>query len=140
MPKSAGLSRARRAFRNSPSSARRRSPGRCAAWPFDSYVTKASSHHRICPKLNLAVPTDISGAVRGDAVTLAAGRAGVDCQSYAARHDRGCGGYRARGCPRHAVAALNGIAGAHVDWPDSKGLNEWERTAVELAEERSKLG
>jgi len=31
------------------------------------------------------------------------------------------------------VAALNGINGAHVDWPDSKGLNEWEHKALELA-------
>ena len=46
----------------------------------------------------------------------------------------------ARACPRHAVAALNGIVGAHVDWPESKGLNEWERKALELAEERSQLG
>jgi hypothetical protein len=40
----------------------------------------------------------------------------------------------------HAVAALNGIVGAHVDWPESKGLDEWERKALELAEERSQLG
>jgi hypothetical protein len=46
----------------------------------------------------------------------------------------------ARGCPRHAVAALDGIAGAHVDWTDSIGLSQWERTALELAEDRSKLG
>ena len=46
----------------------------------------------------------------------------------------------ARVCPRHALAALNGITGAHVNWPDSKGLNEWERKALELAEERSQLG
>ncbi len=45
----------------------------------------------------------------------------------------------ARGCPRHAVAALNGIADAHVDWADSKGLNEWERRALELSEERSRF-
>jgi hypothetical protein len=38
------------------------------------------------------------------------------------------------------VAALNGIVGAHVDWPESKGLNECERKALELAEERSQLG
>jgi hypothetical protein len=38
------------------------------------------------------------------------------------------------------VAALNGIVGAHVDWPESKGLNEWEHKALELAEERSLLG
>jgi hypothetical protein len=37
---------------------------------------------------------------------------------------------------RHAVAALNGITGAHVDWADSKGLNAWERKALELREER----
>jgi len=49
-------------------------------------------------------------------------------------------GDRARGCPRHAVAALDGIAGAHVDWADSKGLNQWERKALELSGERSKLG
>jgi len=45
----------------------------------------------------------------------------------------------ARGCPRHAIAALDGITGAHVDWADSKGLNQWERMALELSEERSKL-
>jgi hypothetical protein len=45
----------------------------------------------------------------------------------------------ARGCPRHAVAALDGITGGRVDWADSKALNEWERTALELSEERSKL-
>jgi hypothetical protein len=50
------------------------------------------------------------------------------------------GGDSARACPRHAVAALDGIASAFVDWADSKGLNEWERTALELAEERSQLG
>ena len=26
-----------------------------------------------------------------------------------------------------------------MDWPDSKGLNEWERKALELAGEQSKL-
>jgi hypothetical protein len=44
-----------------------------------------------------------------------------------------------RACPRHAVAALDGIASAHVNWTDSKGLNEWEHKALELAEERSKI-
>ena len=43
-----------------------------------------------------------------------------------------CEGATARGCPRHAVAALDGITGAHVNWADSKGLNEWERKALEL--------
>ena len=41
-------------------------------------------------------------------------------------------GASARACPRHAVAALDGITGAHVDWTDSRGLNQWERTALEL--------
>ena len=62
------------------------------------------------------------------------------CQSYARVTIVDAEGTSARGCPRHAVAALNGIADAHVDWPDSKGLNEWERKALELAEERSQLG
>jgi hypothetical protein len=48
-------------------------------------------------------------------------------------------GATARGCPRHALAALSGIIGARVDWADSKGLNEWERKALELSGERSKL-
>jgi len=37
----------------------------------------------------------------------------------------------ARACPRHALDALNG---AQVNWPDSKGFNEWEPRALELAE------
>jgi hypothetical protein len=45
----------------------------------------------------------------------------------------------ARACPRHAVAALDGISSARVDWGDSKGLNEHERMAIELARERSRL-
>lgn len=62
------------------------------------------------------------------------------CQSYARVTivDSECA--TARGCPRHAVAALDGIAGAHVDWDDSKGLNEWEHKALALAGQRSKLG
>ncbi len=62
------------------------------------------------------------------------------CQSYARVTIMDAGGDSARACPRHAVAALDGIASAHVDWADSKGLNEWERKALELAEERSQLG
>ena len=50
-----------------------------------------------------------------------------------------CEGAAARGCPRHAVAALDGITAAHLNWADSRGLNEWERKALELSEERSKL-
>ncbi len=61
------------------------------------------------------------------------------CQSYGRVTITDSEDATARGCPRHAVAALNGITGAHVDWADSKGLNEQERTALELSEERSKL-
>ena len=61
------------------------------------------------------------------------------CQSYARVTIVDAAGAAARGCPRHAVAALDGITGAHVDWTDSRGLNGWERTALELSEERSKL-
>jgi hypothetical protein len=62
------------------------------------------------------------------------------CQSYAASDDRGLRRATVRGCPRHAAAALAASPRARVDWPDSKGLNQWEHTALELAEERSQLG
>jgi hypothetical protein len=61
------------------------------------------------------------------------------CQSCARVTITDSEGATARGCPRHAVAALDGITGAHVDWADSKGLNKWERKALELSEERNKL-
>ena len=61
------------------------------------------------------------------------------CQSYARVTIADSEGATARGCPRHAVAALDGITGARVDWTDSKGLNEQERKALELSEERSSL-
>ena len=61
------------------------------------------------------------------------------CQSYARVTIVDSEDATARGCPRHAVAALDGITRAHVDWADSKGLNQWERKALELAEERSQL-
>ncbi len=61
------------------------------------------------------------------------------CQSYARVTIVDAEGTTARGCPRHAVAALGGITGAHVDWADSKGLNEWERKALKLSEELSRL-
>jgi hypothetical protein len=61
------------------------------------------------------------------------------CQSYARVTIVDSEGATGRGCPRHAVAALDGIAGAHIDWADSRGLNEWERKALELSEERSEL-
>ena len=62
------------------------------------------------------------------------------CQSYARVTIIDAEGTTARGCPHHAVAALNGITGARVDWSDSRGLDSWERKALELAEERSQLG
>ncbi len=62
------------------------------------------------------------------------------CQSYARVTTIDSEGVSARGCPRHAVAALDGITSAQVDWADSQGLNQWERTALELAEDRSTLG
>ena len=61
------------------------------------------------------------------------------CQSYARVTVMDSEGATARGCPRHAVAALKGITSAHVDWTDSKSLNEWECSALVLAEERSQL-
>jgi hypothetical protein len=42
------------------------------------------------------------------------------CQSYARVTIVDAEGTRARGCPRHVVAALNALVGAHVDWPDSR--------------------
>jgi hypothetical protein len=62
------------------------------------------------------------------------------CPSYARVTIVDSEGASARACPRHGVAALDGITSARVDWADSKGLNKWERKALELAEERSQLG
>ena len=61
------------------------------------------------------------------------------CRLYARLTIVDCEGATARGCPHHAVATLDAISGAHVDWADSKGLNEWERKALELSGERSTL-
>jgi hypothetical protein len=62
------------------------------------------------------------------------------CLSYARVTMTDSEGDSARACPRHAVAALGGITDAHVDRADSKGLNQWERKALELSEERSDFG
>ena len=43
------------------------------------------------------------------------------CQSHARVTIADSEGAIARGCPRHVVAALDGITGAHIDWADSKG-------------------
>jgi hypothetical protein len=40
-----------------------------------------------------------------------------------------------RACTTHAIRGLEGIDGARVDWADTKGLNEYERKALELTEE-----
>jgi hypothetical protein len=61
------------------------------------------------------------------------------CTRYARVTITDTEGERARACPPHAVAALNGITGARIDWADSLGLNEYEREALELSEERSQL-
>jgi hypothetical protein len=61
------------------------------------------------------------------------------CPSYARVTIMDSEGASARACPGHAVAALDGITGAHVDWADSRDLSQWERTALELSGERSKL-
>ncbi len=61
------------------------------------------------------------------------------CTSYARVTITDAEGDTARGCPRHAVAALDGITAASVDWADSRGLHEHERQALELSEERSQL-
>jgi len=61
------------------------------------------------------------------------------CASYARVTIVDAAGETARGCPRHAVAALDGIAGGRVDWADSRGLNEFECAALELSGDRSLL-
>jgi hypothetical protein len=61
------------------------------------------------------------------------------CQSYARVTIVNSEGDSARACPRHGVAALDGITGAYVDWADSQGLNQQECTALELAGEQSRL-
>lgn len=48
-------------------------------------------------------------------------------------------GERTRGCARHAVQALDGIANGQVDWDDSKSLNEFEVKALEISEKRSQV-
>ncbi len=48
-------------------------------------------------------------------------------------------GERARGCARHAVEALDGLAGGRIDWDDSKGLNEFEVKELQITEDRSQV-
>jgi len=61
------------------------------------------------------------------------------CDRYARVCIEDGAGQSARACPRHAVAALDGLADARVVWDDTSGINEWEVTALLLAEERSQL-
>jgi hypothetical protein len=48
-------------------------------------------------------------------------------------------GQRARACPGHAVAALDGLSGARVVWDDTRDINEYEDSALRIGEERSQL-
>lgn len=57
------------------------------------------------------------------------------CESYARVTITDREGASARGCPRHAMLALEGIVGARVDWADTKSLNEFEVKALEITEE-----
>jgi hypothetical protein len=57
------------------------------------------------------------------------------CTTYARVTITDSVGDSARACTRHAVRALEGIDRARVDWADTKGLNEFERKALELTEE-----
>jgi hypothetical protein len=43
------------------------------------------------------------------------------CQAYARVTITDAEGTTAPGCPRHTVAALFGLTGAHMDWADSRG-------------------
>ncbi|MGZ3357639.1 MAG: hypothetical protein ACXVBO_22715 [Isosphaeraceae bacterium] len=62
-----------------------------------------------------------------------------ECARYARVTVADLGGETARGCPEHVVGALFGTRGVRVDWDDSLGLNQHERAALQLAEERSLL-
>jgi len=63
-----------------------------------------------------------------------------ECDRYARVSIEDAEGQRARACSRHAVAVLDGLAGAYVVWDDTRGINEYEVTALRIAEERSQLG
>jgi hypothetical protein len=62
-----------------------------------------------------------------------------ECDRCARVTIQDAGGQRDRACPRHAVAALDGLASARVIWDDSRGVSEHEATALRIAEERSQL-
>jgi hypothetical protein len=58
-----------------------------------------------------------------------------ECTSYARVTITDATGDSARACLQHAIAGLDGIDGARVDWSDTRGINEFERKALELTEE-----
>jgi hypothetical protein len=62
-----------------------------------------------------------------------------ECDRYARVTIEDAQGQRARACPRHAVAALDGLAGARVIWDDTRGINEYEVTALRIAGDRSQF-
>ena len=61
------------------------------------------------------------------------------CNRYARVTVEDAQGERGRACARHAMAALEGLAGARVIWQDTRGINEHEATALRITEERSQL-
>jgi hypothetical protein len=63
----------------------------------------------------------------------------AQCNRYARVTVEDAQGERGRACARHAMAALEGLAGARVIWQDTRGINEHEATALRITEERSQL-
>ena len=63
----------------------------------------------------------------------------AQCDRYARVTVEDAQGERGRACARHGVAALEGLAGARVIWQDTRGISEYETTALRIAEERSQL-
>jgi hypothetical protein len=61
------------------------------------------------------------------------------CTTYAPVAIADATGDCARAYVRHAAAALDGIDGARINWADTRGLNQFERKALELTEEISQL-
>ena len=57
------------------------------------------------------------------------------CTNYARVTVTDAEGGSARGCPKHAMIALECITGARVDWADSKSLNEYEVKALQITEQ-----
>lgn len=64
---------------------------------------------------------------------------GPQCDRYARVTIEDITHLRDRASLRHAVEALNGLAGVRVIWNDTCGINEHEATALRLAEERPQL-